>query len=434
MSVNTARQQSAWSMVLSIAALAVVGGLPAVALAQDGSVGASADDQYRQGLYQRETGRPYSAIETLESLLAANPTLNRARLELAVSYYRTLNFAKARAEAQQVLNDPKTPEAVRLSVLSFLKQIDLEESSTFGKPHRFEPTVSIGIVRDSNVTAGPDNAVLSNGGVLEPSALKQSDWGTVLQAGITHTWADPKPLRIDESTARLSWNSQASLYHKAYHSLTDYNLTVLTLSTGPGLLFQGGDRGNINLQVDSLRLGGNTLALYSSLSPSYTWRLGQGELTADGQWVHRSFMRDVDVGRTGDYRSVGLAYGHLFYQGKLAVQGGFDLSNETAHDDQYSNVSHELFGGLRYRAWAGGDVFTRASWRRSHYQDVAATFTEAREETEKRVELGASHRFTDGQLDKWQLSGTVSYVDNSANISLYDYARTIATITVGRSF
>jgi hypothetical protein len=55
----------------------------APALAQTPS---PADEQYRQALYQRETGEPYTAIETLESLLSANPTLNRARMELAVAY------------------------------------------------------------------------------------------------------------------------------------------------------------------------------------------------------------------------------------------------------------------------------------------------------------------------------------------------------------
>ena len=68
--------------------------LSAVSQAQSG-----VDDQYRLGLYQRETGQPYASIETLESLLAANPTLNRARLELAVAYHRTLDYARARASA-----------------------------------------------------------------------------------------------------------------------------------------------------------------------------------------------------------------------------------------------------------------------------------------------------------------------------------------------
>ena len=36
---------------------------------------ADVDEQYRQGLYQRETGQPYTAIDTLDSVLAANPGL-----------------------------------------------------------------------------------------------------------------------------------------------------------------------------------------------------------------------------------------------------------------------------------------------------------------------------------------------------------------------
>ncbi|MFY9477482.1 MAG: hypothetical protein WAQ08_07440 [Aquabacterium sp.] len=144
------------------------------ALAQSTS---PADEQYRQALYQRETGEPYTAIETLESLLSANPTLNRARMELAVAYYRTLNFARAKAESQRVLDDPQTPENVKLSVLSFLKQLELEEKAAFEKPHKFEPNVALGLLYDSNVNAGPDNALIGPGLLLTPRSLKTSATG-----------------------------------------------------------------------------------------------------------------------------------------------------------------------------------------------------------------------------------------------------------------
>jgi hypothetical protein len=302
-------------------------------------------------------------------------------------------------------------------------------------------------MHDSNVNAGPSNVVVP-GGVIDPTSLRQSDWGAVLQAGITHTWSDPKPVRIDESTSRFSWTSQASLYHRAYQSLDDFNLTVLTLATGPGLQFQNGDRANLNLQVDDLSLGGNALAIYSSLSPSYTWRVAEGELTASGEWVHRSFRRPEDAFRTGEYRSGGLAYGHLFMGGKLAAQGGITLFNEATRTDDsdpafptnnhFCNTGKEIFAGLRYRAWSGGDVFSRLSWRHTRYGGLdldPVTLDESpRHEIERRVEVGASHRFTDGQLDKWQLAGTVSYVDNSATIGVYEYQRTISMVTLGRSF
>lgn len=395
----------------------------------------STDDQYRQALYQRETGEPYTAIDTLESLLSANPTLNRARMELAVAYYRTLNFARAKAESQRVLDDPQTPENVKLSVLSFLKQLELEEKAAFEKPHKFEPNVALGLLYDSNVNAGPDNALIGPGLLLTPSSLKTSDWGVVGQAGLTHTWLSPSPVRLGQSTARFGWVSQAGLYYKAYNNEHDYDLGVVTLATGPTLIVGSAWRGNINLQVDHLTFGGDTLGVYTSLSPSVSARVGiDGEITGDLQWVRRDFKRDIDQGRDSNYRSFGLAYGHLFNRGQIAVQAGGRWFDESADTARFSNDGYEYFVGARLRAWNGGDLFARAAWRRARYDGVEPLFNAARRETERRVELGASHTFQAGWLEKWQLSGTVTNVHNEANLSLYGYDRDTVQITLGRGF
>ncbi|MES2091357.1 MAG: hypothetical protein V4532_15480 [Pseudomonadota bacterium] len=391
--------------------------------------------QYRQGLYQRETGQPYSAIETLEALLQASPTLNRARLELAVAYYRTLNFTRAKAEAQKVLDDPKTPEAVRLSVLSFLKQLELEEKATFGKPHRLDTNLSLGMHYDSNVTAGPDNAVLSNGLVLTPDSLKHGDWGYVAQAGVTHTWQSPTTGRLRESTTRAGWTSQAGVYYIGYSKLSDYNLGVLTASTGPTLVIGNGWRGNLNFQADRLTLDDRKLALYTSVAPSGTWRVGNGgELTIDAQWVYRNFNRPGDQERDSSYHATGISYGTLLNKGKLAVQTGYKAFNEDAQDISFSNSGYELFLGGRQRLWEGGDVFARAALRHSGFRANAIGFTETRQENEQRLELGASHQYQSGWLDKWQASATVTHINNKANISLYDYDRDMVQFALGRSY
>ncbi|MDE2401143.1 MAG: hypothetical protein KGL90_05725 [Burkholderiales bacterium] len=396
---------------------------------------ASSDDQYRQGLYQRETGQPYSAIETLQSLLAADPSLNRARLELAVSYYRTLNFAKAKAEAQAVLNDPKTPEPVRLSVLSFLKQLELEEKAQFGKPHRFEPSFSLSALYDSNVNAGPDSALLSGGLQLDPGSTAKADSGYAVQAGLNHSWTAPVAVRMGESTGRFGWNSQVSGYYKGYTRLSDYNLGVATVATGPTLVVGQGWRGNVNFQADRLTLGDKALALYSSISPSSTWSLGKGsELTVDAQWVYRNFDRDQDQGRTSHYNSVGLSYGGLFNQNRLALQGGVRLFSESAKESRFSNSGYEYFVGGRQNVWTGGDLFARASWRHSGYEGDEVFFGIPRRETEQRLELGASHQYQAGWLDKWQTAATLTRVHNQANLDLYRYDRDMVQVTLGRSY
>lgn len=397
----------------------------------------SVDDeaQYRQGLYQRETGQPYTAIETLETLLTGNPTLNRARLELAVAYYRTLNFTEARAQAQKVLDDPQTPDAVRLSVLSFLKKLELEEAQTFGKPHKLDTNLSVGLLHDSNVNAGPDNAVLPGGFVLNPGATAQADWGYTAQGSLTHTWQYGAPVRLGEATGRLGWTSQAALFYRGYNRETDYNLGVLTLATGPTLIVGTSTRANLNGQLDALTLGGHDLALYSSLSPSISWRLGQSaELALDTQWVYRDFHRSEDAGRSSRYRALGLGFGDLYNQNRLAVQLGIRLFDENAHDSRYTNDGLEAFLSLRQRVWAGIDLFARGAWRHSTYDGVEPLYGQARKEIERRIELGASHQFQDGWLDKWALSGTVTHIHNDANLSIYRYNRDLVQVTLGRSY
>ncbi len=396
----------------------------------------AAEAQYRLGLYQRETGEPYSAIETLESLLSANPSLNRARLELAVAYYRTLNYARARAEAQRVLDDPRTPENVRLSVLSFVKQMELEQSIAQGKPHKWEINTSAGLLYDSNVNAGPDNAILGSSAsgllTLNSEFLSKSDWGYTAQAGVQHTWQRPEPVRIGESTGRLQWISSINAYQKGYHNYSDFNLGIISLATGPGLIVGQGMRGNLNLQVDHITFGGRELGLYTSLNPTITLRGLGGEITTDVLVSQRSFSRPTDAGRQGQLRSIGLSYGRLI-GAQASVQGGVRTFVENTREDRFSNQGHEVFVGGRIQ-WAGIDFFVRSAVRNARYDGVEPIFNVTRRELERRNEVGASYNFLEGWLEKWQLSATLSNVHNRSNVSLYGYDRDTAFINLGRTF
>ena len=186
--------------------------------------------------------------------------------------------------------------------------------------------------------------------------------------------------------------------------------------------------------MDTLEFGGRYLGQYFSVSPSYTWKLGRGELSVDGQWTHRNIERENDAGRDSYARSVGASYGHLLRGGTLALQGGVRLFNESAREERFTNQGQEVFVGARLRAWENGDLFARASWRHAEYDGIEPLYAESRSEIERRLELGASHLFNDGWLDKWQLSGTAALIKNASNLGLYEYDRTLATVTFGRGF
>lgn len=422
--------------LLSLAIGTLLATAAASALAQEA---VDAEKLFKEGVYQREQGNLFTSIEALETVLSAQPALNRARLELAVSYYRTLNFEAARKQSQVVLNDPKTPENVRLAVRAFLAQIEKDEQAALAQRHRWEPSVSLGLMHDSNVNVGPSSDVLPGGFVLTPGSLPRSDTAAVLQAGITHQYNSPTVLRVGESAARFLWQSRANLYHRAYFSERDFNLTALTLATGPGFQAPNKWRANVNFQIDDLYLGSDNLALYTSVAPSVTWQLKNAELTWDAVYLDKNFKRELDTGRDSAYQATGVSYGHLFQQGKVAVQGGVRVFDEKVKSSdplhqRYGNDGWEAFLGANFVAWQNGSVYGRINHKEAKYDGVEPLFAVSRDEKEERYEIGFAHNFKEGGLANWKLGGSVQRTENRSNVSIYTYDRDVASVNLSRSF
>lgn len=414
---------------LAIPALLAVGLSPAVA--QDA---VDVEKLFKEGIFQREQGNVFTSIEALETVLSNQPSLHRARLELAVAYFRSLNYEQAQQQAQRVLDDPKTPENVRLAVLAFMAQIKRDQAALLANRHTWEPSVSGGILYDSNVNVGPSSTLLPGGAVLLSSVLPRSDEAGVVQAGIAHTYNSPTVMRLGETATRFIWQSRANLYNKAYFSERDYNLSVLTLATGPGWIAPNKWRANINLQLDDIYFGSDHLALYSSVAPSFTWQLKAAELTWNAIFLNKDFKRTLDLGRNSDYFATGLSYGHLFNQGKVALQGGVTVFDEKADASRFSNDGWEAFVGANFVAWQNGNIYGRYSIREAKHKGIEAFFGIARDEREERYEIGFGHNFKEGALANWKLSGSWQQTRNRSNVGVYTYDREVVSINLGRSF
>lgn len=402
--------------------------LPMQALAAD----TDTDTLFKESMYLRETGKTYSAIKAMESILQNQPTLERVRLELAVSYYRVLNYERAKAEAKKVLDDPKTPENVKLAIQVFLAQVEQDEALLLKQKSRFEPSVSAGLLYDSNINAGPGNSLLPGGWVLSPSSVETGDWATVLQAGIGHTYQSPTPVRVGEDAARFLWKSQANLYQRSYFSKNDYNLTIATLATGPAWLAPNKWRANVNMQVDYLMQGGHELGTYATVAPSYTWQLKNAELTTDLQYTHKNFTRETDIGRDSDYISGGLSYGRILSNRKTAIQFGAHLFNEDAGSRRYTNHGYEWFAGINHLAWANGNIYARFTQDTAWY-DTGATVS-SRKDTTDQYEAGFGHHFKTGKLNGWNLNGSWTHIENHSDDPIYKYQRDLLLVSMGRSF
>ncbi len=395
------------------------------------------EKEYKEGLYQREKGNIYSSIEAFNTILSAQPNLHRVRLELAVAYYRAMNFAEAKRHAKQVLDNPKTPQSVKLSINAFLAQLNKDEEAFFSKKTTLEYTASFGILHDTNVNAGPSTSTVPIGIFtlfLTPESVQQSDSAVYGSVGISHRYQSPQTFKADDKVGRFGWITKANLYRKEYFNENDYNLDIISLSTGPTVSVLQSWRANINFGIDQILIGDKRKGQYYSVTPSISKQYRKSELTWDAALIRREFRQSVDNDRDSLYTSTGLYYGRLFQDGKFAVQVGARIFNESADISRFSNDGTEILAGANWVAWNNGSVYARFRQKDSEFDGVEPLFAKKRDETEQRYDAGINHTLRKGKLKDWKITASYTYTDNDSNLAIYDYDREVIGLGMSRTF
>lgn len=412
------------SLTLTLLCSAMLG--QSVAFAQGES---DKEELFKKGLKKLSTGELQESIESFQSILGIEPTLHRARLELATAYFQAMNYVEARQQAQHVLDDPATPEAVKENIRRFLKQIAAADIR-----HTFTPYVYVGMKFDSNVNSGPGSDSFQNI-VLAPGSTKIDDQALTLSAGLTHRFLAPTAMKIGGNNAAFTWNTSAGYYRADYGKQNDFDLDVFSLGTGPGLIVVGRWRGGASLQWDESRLGGDRYATYIGLNPNLTriFNRGRTEVTGDVSVQKRSFHRANEAGRDSDYASVGLSVGHVVGVAK-AIQVGARYFEERADLNYYSSDGYEVFAGANWRASDSLSVYGRLSYLDSRYKAAEPPFSSARDEHRTTLTLGTSYKLLGTLLDQWVIGANYIYTDNRSNIGVYAFDRSQFNLTFGRSF
>jgi len=395
------------------------------------------EKEYKEGLYQREKGNIYSSIEAFNTILSAQPNLHRVRLELAVAYYRAMNFAEAKRHAKQVLDNPKTPQSVKLSINAFLAQLNKDEEAFYAKKTTLEYTVGLGVLHDTNVNAGPDTSTVPVGIFtlfLTPESIQQSDSAVYMSAGLSHRYQSPKSFKAGDKIGRFSWMTKANLYRKEYFHENDYNLDIISFSTGPAISVLQSWRANVNFGIDQILIGDKRKGQYYSVTPSVSKQYKKSELTWDAALIRREFKQDVDNDRDSLYTSTGLYYGRLFKDGKFAVQVGARIFNESADISRFSNDGTEVLAGANWVAWNNGSVYARFRQKDSKYDGDEPLFAKKRNETEQRYDAGINHTLKKGTLKDWKITASYTFTENDSNLAIYDYDREVISLGMSRTF
>lgn len=385
-----------------------------------------------------EENRLNTARQLLNALLADNPTLHRARLELARAYYLSADYDQAELEAQRVLDDPETPPSVRATVLAFQAQIR-EDRRRFADRHQWLPSIYLGVAYDSNLNFGPARDVIDIGGLpfaVAPNSQENEDWAGVIDAGLTHIYNPGVRFEAGEQTGFFIWESQLNGYYRGYFDEDDFNLGVATLRTGPTWFVPSRWRANIGLQGDQVWLGDGRLAFYTSLNPNVTWQLSPStDFSLEGIVAYRDYSRSVDSGRDGWYQWGGAKLSRYFNNRRFGLQGGAGYFNFDADDNRFSFKGPDLFVGVVADTWTGGSVFARAGYRNYDFKGIEPGFNVSRDDDEYRLSAGFRHDFQGGLLRNWSLLGDYTFTDNESDKTpIYTYDRNFLNLGLSRAF
>ncbi len=395
--------------------------------------------QFKQGMQALEDEKLKSAIESFRSIIDTDPSVNRAKLELALAYYRSLRYEQAQALAQEVLDDPLTPPEVRVTVLAFLAQVK-RDSERYGQKNEVTPHLSIGVMHDSNVNVGPTVADIRVGDTpftLAPSSLKRSGNAAVGTVGVDHLYQSGKRVEIGQRTGMLVWQSGANIYWRRYHDFNDYDLLVASVNTGPAVLLLRHWRASLQLRSEFLDLGARALGWFHSVNPSVTWQFNNAELNWDTLYTRRTYYRATDSGREGDYLATGLNFGRYFNNRRVTATTGARVIKFIADDDQYGYLGGQVSAGLSTRTYKNGSVYARGRFSYFDYEGDDPTGLKPREEKEYVGTVGLTHEFRQPEdlLKGWVANLFWEGTHNDSNIGqLYSYERNQTMLSLSRDF
>lgn len=402
------------------------------------AIAADVEEEFKKAVSARDGGDIDDSIIIFQSILSQEPDLHRARLELAVAYYRSTRFAEAEKQAKKVLDDPATPPTVRLSIIAFLAKIKSEKARFETVKSTFRPSVSVGFLHDTNVNVGPSSDAVNIGTAtlrLAAGSEPQSDNAFTFTAGLNHSYQTGKVVGIGGRSAAVLWQSQAALYSKQYSELSEFNLDVVSVSTGPAFIVPKYWRGKVSLRLDNIELGSDRLAFYTSVLPSATWQFGNStEITVDAALVDRDYKQSADEVRDSTYKSLGISVGKRYYGDKVSVQAGLNFFDESADDDRFSRDGLRAFVGANWKAWTNGAVYANFSQRETKHDAPEQLFGEKRDERNQVFTLGFRHQFKGDYLNQWVVNGKFTNTDNESNVDIFTYDREVTGVTLSRRF
>ncbi len=371
------------------------------------------------------------AIATLQRLLLFHPDNLAAKIELGALYFAVGSYPLALQFFDEALSAPNLPDASRLRIEAFLREIDRRTAT-----HRFEGRATVGAIASTNATFGPDASRFDgvDGGEVTVERTDQEDIGGRIRLDALHSY--------DMDTPREErWDTEAYFDGRWWSDPDSLDFTSLVFRSGPILSLEPSKSGlRARPFVEA--------ALYTSEDAVTQHSVGGGvsvrrpindEFIAFG--MGRVGWRTFPDDDSGDFDGPeGQLIGTVRYvpARNLAFrltglaereQGQIARANSTAGGLQGAATFAYAapFESVRQR-WVV-DLSARAIYRRF---DAADPTIEVGNREQVDVIFGFSHRF---QLsDNWALLAEIDYQNRSATAEVYEFDALTGGLSVTTRF
>ena len=396
---------------------------------------ADIEQLFKKAMKDRNEDRYESSIAEFQKILSADPLLHRARLELAVAYYKILQYEEAIAQAKKVAADPAVPVHVKIAVLAFIAQSEKDSQHVKAKAEWRFP-VSIGFIADDNVNIGPSSSILPTGFILDPESLPTSDNALELNIGLSQIYQTGKRFHIVSSPAMLYLLSGASIYQRNYFE-EDTDITVFSWHTGPVLIGQRQWRALVSFQWDRILYANDPLADFYTTTSSFTWNFQHKiEATVDFSIGKRKYIGHANSRRDNNYYAPRILVGYTTLSKKFSFQFSAQYFNENASEARYTNNGTNLFVGVTWNVQKNSSLYGNYTRKDVQYDGFEPTFSINREDDQHLYNLGLSHKLTDKNsiLNNWTIGVKTSITNNNSNITTTEYRRNQYSLTLSKSF
>lgn len=374
-----------------------------------------------------QVGRNTEAVFALERVLAVRPDATAARALIARAYFNLKETQTARREFENVRAQQVPPE-VAATIDRFLDAIRRVEE---GQKVSFRGYFEVGGGYDSNVnsaTAENQVAVPSLGIVtLSDSGIEQEDGYLTFGGGVGIRGPISRRLSV---FGGLAYSNKTNLNED------DFSTSSWDLSGG--LSYRSG-RNTLTLATQLNAFYVHDSVLYSkayreAVGATLQWQYdfnARNQVSVYSQYAQLTYPEQGP--RDADRFVGGFGYAHAFGPDNLVIYVGAYGGQEREEDQAFPQFGHDLYGlraGAQQFLNEKFSLFVSASAEGRRYGGPDPSFLIDRED-EQYSASGGVH-FVPIRNLRLTLQG--SYNDNRSNISIYEFDRWIASLTLRHDF